>query len=419
MQATSTTGLAISYSSLTPSICTVNSASGLVTDIAAGNCIIAADQSGNSDFAPAAQVTQNIAVLVNPTQTLSFGAAPSLTLYGTASVRATATSGLPVSYSSATPTVCSVDASSGVVTDIAAGSCTIQADQAGDANYNAAPQISQTLTVLASVVPPTAPGAPTGVAATLGTTANTTVVSFVGPASSGGSPITGYTVVSNPGGMAVTGSASPITITCPSTCSGYSFSVQASNVAGSSAASANADVLSNYGVTTTFYEPDTQPNNSIFTGTFTLNSTTGTVANLSGSLTESMTHINDGIPMTTVPIRYQLSSVSDGAGGLVVTSFALNTTNTFSEGGFAAGSEGLYYGWPTAPSPSAGGAGNAYATIYVNLANPVAALVQAQINKLAYADCAPGGMMGDTCMTAYWGGGTMGGYPISQIITRR
>ena len=57
--------------------------------------------------------------------------------------------------------------------------------------------------------------------------------------------------------------------------------------------------------------------------------------------------------------------------------------------------------------------------IYINLANPTAALTTAQINKLAYADCTAGGMMGDTCMTGYSGVGTMGGYPVSQTITKR
>ena len=54
--------------------------------------------------------------------------------------------------------------------------------------------------------------------------------------------------------------------------------------------------------------------------------------------------------------------------------------------------------------------------------NPLTPLTQAQINKLAYADCAPGGMMGAACMTGttvagYGAIGTMGGYPVLQTIT--
>jgi hypothetical protein len=62
--------------------------------------------------------------------------------------------------------------------------------------------------------------------------------------------------------------------------------------------------------------------------------------------------------------------------------------------------------------------------IFVNTANPTAALTQDQIDKLAYADCAPGGMMGATCMTGtteagYGTVGTMSGYPVSQVITKQ
>jgi hypothetical protein len=307
-----------------------------------------------------------------------------------------------------------VNAVSGVATGIAVGNCNIAADQAGDASYNAAPQVTQTLAV-ADAGPAAAPGAPTGVKAELGSVPNTVVVSFVGPASSGGSPVTSYRVVSIPAGITASGAASPIAVSCPASCIGYAFTVQAGNSVGNSAPTAGVDVLTRYQVKATFFEPDTQPNDTIFSGTFALNSTQQTVTGLAGLLTESMT----GPPMINVPLTYQLSAVVDGQGGLLVTSFALNTTNTFAEGGFAAGSEGMYYGWPTAKHPGVpGGVGNAYITIYVNLANPLAALTPAQVNKLAYADCAPGGMMGDTCMTGYWGRGTMGGYPVAQTITR-
>jgi hypothetical protein len=312
-----------------------------------------------------------------------------------------------------------VDSATGLVTDLAPGSCTILADQAGNANYNAATQISQTLTVAAPAGPITAPGSPTNVTATLGATNASTVVRFAPPSSSGGAPISGYTVGSTAGGLSATTSTSPVTIQCPGSCAGYAFTVTARNVAGDGIASNAADVLTSFNVTATFREPDTQPNDTIFQGSFVLNSTTGSVTGLSGTLSESMTHINDGIPMTTVPLRYQLSSVPAGVSGVLASSFALNSTNTFAEGGFAASSSGLYYGWPTAPSPAAGGTGNSFVTIYVDVLNPLAALSQTQINYLAYGDCAPGGMMGDTCMTGYAGIGTMGGYPVSQVITKQ
>ncbi len=54
-------------------------------------------------------------------QSIAFGTAPSLTLAGGATVSARASSGLPVTYSSATPQVCGVDGSTGRVS--AAATC--------------------------------------------------------------------------------------------------------------------------------------------------------------------------------------------------------------------------------------------------------------------------------------------------------
>ncbi|MDD2926316.1 hypothetical protein [Rhodoferax sp.] len=414
VSARASSGLAVSYSSSTPSLCSVHTSTGLVSSLVAGTCVIAADQSGNDEFAPATSASQNLVVQASPVQSIRFGAAPTLALYGSATVTATATSGLAVSYSSDTPAVCSVNSSTGVVTSLTAGDCTLTASQPGNASVNAAPSVSQTLNVAGSAAAASVPGAPTAVSASLGLAANTVQVSFSGPAASGGSPISRYSVSSTPAGLSASGAASPLTVSCPSSCAGYAFAVQASNSVGGGALSAAAPVLTAYKVTARWFEPDTQPNDSIFTGTFTLNSTSQTVTGLSGSLTESMT----GPPMTTVPLAYQLSALSDAAGGVKVTSFALNTTHVFAEGGFAANSQGLYYGYPAAKNPAAGGVGNAFATIYVNLANPTAPLTQAQINQLAYGDCFAGGMMGGTCMTGYSGIGTMGGYPVAQSISR-
>jgi hypothetical protein len=195
------------------------------------------------------------------------------------------------------------------------------------------------------------------------------------------------------------------------------------------------DILTGYNVIETFYEPDTQPNDSIFVGSFTLNSTDGSVSNLRGSLSESMTCIpgaclaypND--TMTWLPLNYQLSAKYDSTlGGLLVTTFMLPTTNTFTDSAIFGGTDGwapgsgrsLYFGFPATD----GTVGNAYAMMFVNPYNPTATLTPAQIDKLAYADCTPAGLMGPTCMTGtsvagYGTVGTMGGYPVSQVITKQ
>jgi hypothetical protein len=301
----------VSFSTLTPEVCTVNGSTGLVNNLKAGTCLIAADQPGNNDFAPAPQATQSLVVAVNPAQSIRWAPPPTLALFGQVVVSATASSGLPVTYSSKTPALCTVHSVSGLVTSLTSGDCTIAADQAGDSQFNPAPQVLQVLPVAAWSGPLTAPGSPTDVAATLGAGADSAVVRFVGPASSGGSPITGYTVVSVPAGFSASGAASPIAVNCPSGCAGRAFAVVASNAIGNSAPSAAADVLTRFDVTATFFEPDTQPNDTIFTGSFTVNSTKQTVSDLAGALTQSMT----GPPMTTVPLVYQLSASRPGRRG--------------------------------------------------------------------------------------------------------
>ena len=79
-------------------------------------------------------------VVVKETQLIKFlSASPaSVTVGGpTYAVSALASSGLPVSYSSATPSVCSLEGST--VSFIAPGACTIEAGQPGNGEYIAAP----------------------------------------------------------------------------------------------------------------------------------------------------------------------------------------------------------------------------------------------------------------------------------------
>ncbi|CAK0763599.1 conserved exported hypothetical protein [Gammaproteobacteria bacterium] len=75
---------------------------------------------------------------------ISFSSA-SLVVGGTTTASATATSTLGVTFSSSTPSVCTVNGRT--VTGVAAGTCTIAANQAGNANYNAAPRVTRNLTV--------------------------------------------------------------------------------------------------------------------------------------------------------------------------------------------------------------------------------------------------------------------------------
>lgn len=416
VHATASSGLTVRYSSRTPDICSVETDTGLVTPLVLGDCIIGASQDGNGTYAPATSVAQTLPVLHDRAQSLVFGPVPSLALFGTATVAAIASSGLAASYASNTPLICTVDAASGLVTDLAVGDCVIVASQSGDTFYDPAEPVSQTLTVAAPVVDPgRVPGTPQGVSATLSDD-HTVWVRYTGLADAGSSPVLDFTASSSPAGLSATGTADAggVAVSCPGSCAGYSFALQARNAVGSGAASTAVPVLTRLGVTVRFLEPDTQPNDSIFKGSFTLNSTTRTVTGLSGTLTESMTGSPDGsTPMTKVALGNQLSAVSDGAGSLLISSFALPTVNTFKPGGFADTVNGLYYGHPAAWNAATA---NSFITILVNPDAPLLALTNGQIRKLVYGDCAEGGMMGTVCMTGIYGGGTMGGYPVEQSI---
>lgn len=169
-----------------------------------------------------------------------------------------------------------------------------------------------------------------------------------------------------------------------------------------------------YTVTAIFYEPDTQPNNTVFTGSFVYDTTTHAISGLHGTLSESMTGDGeDPATQTLVPLNYQLAAVSDGQGGQRVSAFALNTTNVFQGGGFATGGM-KYFGYPAAWNAATA---NAYVTIDVNLTNPLIPPTANQLALLAYGDCNEGGMMGNTCMTGHVGGGTMSATPLSQTVT--
>ncbi|MET0616308.1 MAG: putative Ig domain-containing protein [Luteibacter sp.] len=113
-------------------------------------------------------------------------------------------------------------------------------------------QTSYTLTVSTSV-----PGAPTGVGATAGP--GTASVGFTAPANNGGGSITGYTVTSNPGGITATGAGSPIQVTGLTNGVSYTFTVSATNGAGTGPSSSPSPAVTPKGTQTlTFNNPGTQ-----------------------------------------------------------------------------------------------------------------------------------------------------------------
>ena len=145
--ATSSAGLTVALTlDATSTGCSLTS--GVVTFTAVGTCVIDANQAGNANYNPATQVKQTFAV-GKGSQTVSFtSTAPAATVGGaTYTPTATATSGLTptITVDASSSSICSITA--GAVSFQAAGSCVLDANQAGNANYNAAPQVQQTVTV--------------------------------------------------------------------------------------------------------------------------------------------------------------------------------------------------------------------------------------------------------------------------------
>jgi|tagenome__1003787_1003787.scaffolds.fasta_scaffold20935819_2 hypothetical protein len=150
--AAATSGLAVAISIDAASSRVCSRAGAVVTFKAVGLCIINANQAGNATYNPASRVQQSVNVVLKRGQTISFTSAnPSpVNVGGTYSPTATATSGLAVAISidAASAGVCSL--SGAVVSFDAAGTCTINANQAGNAGYTSAPQVQQSVSVAPS-----------------------------------------------------------------------------------------------------------------------------------------------------------------------------------------------------------------------------------------------------------------------------
>jgi hypothetical protein len=136
LSATASSGLAVSFASTTPSICTVSGTTASL--LVPGTCAIQATQAGNSTtYNPAPAVNQSFTV--RTTQTITFPAIAVQYALASVSLSATASSGLTVSFASTTPTVCTVSGTTATL--LISGSCTIEAMQAGNGAYAAAPVV--------------------------------------------------------------------------------------------------------------------------------------------------------------------------------------------------------------------------------------------------------------------------------------
>ena len=143
---TASSALAVSVSASGGCTATVAGGGGYDVTMTSGtnDCVLTASQGGNASYNPAANVQRTVQAQ-KANQTITVGTpAPASAVYDTSfTVAATASSGLAVSYSSAG--VCSNVGPAFTMTS-GTGSCTVKYNQAGNSNYNAAAEVTNSAT---------------------------------------------------------------------------------------------------------------------------------------------------------------------------------------------------------------------------------------------------------------------------------
>jgi hypothetical protein len=125
-----------------------------------GSFVIDANQAGNTNYSAAPQVQRTVQVTL-AAQTITFANPGAQTVGTPLTLSATASSGLTVAFTSTTTSACTVAGTQ--ATFLTPGTCTIDANQAGNSTYAAATMVPQSFTVNAAPTPtytvasPTAP----------------------------------------------------------------------------------------------------------------------------------------------------------------------------------------------------------------------------------------------------------------------
>ena len=143
LTATASGGSGMTYSSSNPAVATIAGSSCTLKGL--GPSEITARQAGNATHAPA-KFTRTLTVNKGD-QTITFGPIPQKAVGDEDfNLTATASSGLPVSFSSSDPAVATVTGT--LVHIVGAGTTVITASQAGSTLWNQAPDVPQNLTVI-------------------------------------------------------------------------------------------------------------------------------------------------------------------------------------------------------------------------------------------------------------------------------
>lgn len=143
LDATASSAAQVIYTSSNTAVATVDG--NQLTIVGAGTTTITAMQAGNQNYVTAASVERTLTVSQKQ-QSITFDALQDRTIGESSfSITATASSGLPVIFTSSNPAVATV--SGNTITLVGAGTTVIKASQAGDSRYTSAQSVERTLTV--------------------------------------------------------------------------------------------------------------------------------------------------------------------------------------------------------------------------------------------------------------------------------
>ncbi len=142
LTATASSGLPVSFKTITSTVCKLEGSTLIAVGV--GSCSITAMQNGNEYYlaAPGVDQSSNIG---KASQTITFNPPGSMVYGESTTLSAYASSGLPITFASNSPGICTVFSST--VTGDGAGSCSITASQGGNENYLPAAAVTQELSI--------------------------------------------------------------------------------------------------------------------------------------------------------------------------------------------------------------------------------------------------------------------------------
>jgi hypothetical protein len=142
-------GAAPTVTSDTPGTCSVNGF--VISGVSNGLCTVTANAAALGNFAVA--LPSKLSFSVGQAQTISFNSPGAfLAVSSSLNLSASSSSGLPIEFSSLTPSVCSTSGS--ILTGNAVGTCTVVASQPGSSSFAAATPVQHSLqSVAASAIP--------------------------------------------------------------------------------------------------------------------------------------------------------------------------------------------------------------------------------------------------------------------------